>query len=381
MEEMIMSKTDEIVMKLLHYFITTEGYNPVILHGAKNEIWLEKLNSDFKIVRIVSDYIHNNEQFNYDLVKTKHIIKKLKKKTLSFDMQALSIFVNVGDNVTELNENEKFSNIMCTKVTSIKELKKEDFLRNIFPSIVFENDHLEEGAELFMKLTGEINVKSEIEAKKNEAIFAMKPAYITYTLIFINAILFILAKLDHNIINNYFLVNSNNLGNEFYRIFSSFFLHESALHFLCNMYALYIIGTQLESFIGKSKFLTVYIISGMTGSLLSMSFLSDTSASLGASGAIFGLLGSLLYFGYYYRVYLGSVIKSQIVPIILLNLMIGFTMTGIDNAAHIGGLIGGILVTLALGVKEKTTVFEKINGLVVFLIYIGFLIFLSFVGL
>jgi len=209
----------------------------------------------------------------------------------------------------------------------------------------------------------------------------MKPAYITYTLIFINAILFILAKLDHNIINNYFLVNSNNLGNEFYRIFSSFFLHESALHFLCNMYALYIIGTQLESFIGKSKFLTVYIISGMTGSLLSMSFLSDTSASLGASGAIFGLLGSLLYFGYYYRVYLGSVIKSQIVPIILLNLMIGFTMTGIDNAAHIGGLIGGILVTLALGVKEKTTVFEKINGLVVFLIYIGFLIFLSFVGL
>ena len=55
------TKSDEIVMKLLHYFITEKGYNPIVLHGAKDEIWLENLNSDYKIVRIVSNYIHNNE--------------------------------------------------------------------------------------------------------------------------------------------------------------------------------------------------------------------------------------------------------------------------------------------------------------------------------
>ena len=58
---MEMSKNDELVFKLLHYFITNKGYNPVILHGAKDEIWLENLNSDYKIVRLVSNYIHNNE--------------------------------------------------------------------------------------------------------------------------------------------------------------------------------------------------------------------------------------------------------------------------------------------------------------------------------
>ena len=56
----MVNKIDEITMKLMHYFITEKNYNPVILQGAKNEIWLENLNSDYKIIRIVSNYIHNN---------------------------------------------------------------------------------------------------------------------------------------------------------------------------------------------------------------------------------------------------------------------------------------------------------------------------------
>ena len=112
-----------------------------------------------------------------------------------------------------------------------------------------------------------------------------------------------------------------------------------------------------------------------------MAFLGDTTYSLGASGAIFGLLGSLLYFGYYYRVYLGNTLKSQIIPLILLNLGIGFIGTGIDNFAHIGGLIGGVLATIAVGVKYKSTTFEKVNGAIVLLIYIGFLGYMAFVGL
>ena len=65
----MVNKIDEITMKLMHYFITEKNYNPVILQGAKNEIWLENLNSDYKIIRIVSNYIHNNEQLNFDLYR------------------------------------------------------------------------------------------------------------------------------------------------------------------------------------------------------------------------------------------------------------------------------------------------------------------------
>ena len=99
--------------------------------------------------------------------------------------------------------------------------------------------------------------------------------------------------------------------------------------------------------------------------------------SIGASGAIFGLLGSLLYFGYHYRVYFGNVLIRRIVPVIILNLFIGFTIPGIDNFAHIGGLIGGFLISKAVGVNTRDKKSDKINGIILSTIYFGFLIFLG----
>ena len=107
-----------------------------------------------------------------------------------------------------------------------------------------------------------------------------------------------------------------------------------------------------------------------------MSIIFSDSISAGASGAIFGLLGSLLYFGYHYRVYLGGVLKSQIIPLILINLIFGFTMSGIDNAAHIGGLIGGFLISMAVGVPNKSEKSDIINGIIMSIIYFVFLLFM-----
>ena len=126
------------------------------------------------------------------------------------------------------------------------------------------------------------------------------------------------------------------------------------------------------------EFLVVYLFSAICGSLLSVVVTPD-ALSVGASGAIFGLLGALLYFGYHYRVYLGNAVRSQIIPIIIINLLFGFTMTGIDNAAHIGGLIGGVLASIALGVPEKSNKTEKLNGLIVLAIYFGFIIYMAFI--
>ena len=109
-----------------------------------------------------------------------------------------------------------------------------------------------------------------------------------------------------------------------------------------------------------------------------MSIVFSSNVSAGASGAIFGLLGSLLYFGYNYRVFLGNVLKSQIIPLIILNLGLGFMISGIDNAAHIGGLIGGALATMAVGLKHKTSEFERINGFIILIIYILFLGYMGF---
>lgn len=167
---------------------------------------------------------------------------------------------------------------------------------------------------------------------------------------------------------------------ELYRLITSAFIHIGIIHLLVNCYSLYVIGPQLESFLGKWKFLAIYLLSAIAGNLLSISFGSSLKISAGASGAIFGLLGSLVYFGYHYRVYLGTVLRSQIIPIILLNLLVGFMSPGIDNAAHIGGLIGGVFTTMALGIKNKTTKMDRINGWVVSIIFFAFLIYLGFFG-
>lgn len=382
MNNSIVTQNDELVMKLLHYFITERGYNPIILHGAQNEIWLENLDQDYKIIRIVSNYIHNNEQLNFDLFRTKQIMKRIKRKTFSFNINALSIFINLGDNVN-IEDNDLGNNIIGIKVNNFEDLSKYQPVLNVFPDINKESNYKEDGFNLFVKLTKEINEKNEQESKKAEDIFTQKTPVITYALIIINILVFlamyILGKGSEDSITllmfgaNYApLVKSG----EYYRLITSAFLHIGLLHLIFNNYALYVIGSQLESFLGKVKFLIVYLVSALCGNLMSMLF--STGISAGASGAIFGLLGSILYFGYNYRIYLGNVLKSQIIPLIILNLAIGLLTPGIDNAAHIGGLLGGIGITMALGIKYKSSKFEKNNGWIITLIYIGFLIYMGF---
>ena len=71
MPEIKINNNDLLIMNLVHYFITEKNYNPVVLHGINDEIWLENLDSDYKIIRIVSKYIHNNEQMDFDKFKLK----------------------------------------------------------------------------------------------------------------------------------------------------------------------------------------------------------------------------------------------------------------------------------------------------------------------
>lgn len=378
----VINNIDENVMKLLHYFITVRGYNPIVLHGAENEIWLENMDSDYKIVRIVSNYIHNDEQFKFDIYRTRQIVKKIKKQTFSFNVNTLSLFINLGDNVNISNFND-IKNIDVVDVKSIDDLRKNDFVMKSFPDIMEVTDYKEQGMDLFLKLTSDINKKNEADNNIASDIFRMKKPYITLGIILINFIMFMLMYIfgkgstdAYTLVKFGALYKPLVLKGEVFRLLTTAFLHIGVIHLLVNSYSLYIIGSQLESFLGKFKYLFVYIISAICGSLMSIVFSSNVSA--GASGAIFGLLGSLLYFGYNYRVFLGNVLKSQIIPLIILNLGLGFMISGIDNAAHIGGLIGGALATMAVGLKHKTSEFERINGFIILIIYILFLGYMGF---
>ena len=375
MEDIVFKSDDLVVMSLINYFITEKNYNPMIIHGLNDEIWLENLNEDYKIVRIVSHHIHNKEQLDFDKFKLSRIVKQVKKKTLSFKVKVLSIYTDLEDDKILSNDD-----IYINKEEDINNPK----LTNVFPNIVEKTKVDENGLEYFIKVTDNINQKNESKSKIAEKIFSFKKPIVTYSLIFICILVFILMHvLGNGSTDNYTLlvfganVDTLTKNGDYYRLFTSMFLHIGILHLLCNMYSLYIIGKEVENVFGKVKYLIIYLLSGIAGSILSLAFNHNTICA-GASGAIFGLLGALLYFGYYYRTYLGATLTRSIIPVIVLNLIIGFTSSGIDNAAHIGGLVGGILIAMAVGVPDKSNNNNKINGIVLSLIYFGFIIYLSF---
>lgn len=375
MEDIVFKSDDLVVMSLINYFITEKNYNPMIIHGLNDEIWLENLNEDYKIVRIVSHHIHNKEQLDFDKFKLSRIVKQVKKKTLSFKVKVLSIYTDLEDDKILSNDD-----IYINKEEDINNPK----LTNVFPNIVEKTKVDENGLEYFIKVTDNINQKNESKSKIAEKIFSFKKPIVTYSLIFICILVFILMYvLGNGSTDNYTLlvfganVDTLTKNGDYYRLFTSMFLHIGILHLLCNMYSLYIIGKEVENVFGKVKYLIIYLLSGIAGSILSLAFNHNTICA-GASGAIFGLLGALLYFGYYYRTYLGVTLTRSIIPVIVLNLIIGFTSSGIDNAAHIGGLVGGILIAMAVGVPDKSNNNNKINGIVLSLIYFGFIIYLSF---
>ena len=373
MENIKMTGKDVVVMNLVHYFITEKNYNPVVVRGVNDEIWLENMKSDYKLVRIVSHYIHNNEQLNYDYFRTKQISNKLKRKTFSFNMSVLNIYVDLGDNVNISNDDEHFMSVFINKMKDIN----NKYLLEIFPDIVEKTGHKEKGMELLFKITDDINKSNVKKNAKLDKLFSKKTPYITYIIMGICFIMFLITGMGND--TGGLIEYGANLdvlvkNGEYYRLLTSMFLHSGLLHLFFNMYALYIIGPQVESFFGKTKYLIIYLLSGISGSLLSVAFNVNT-VSVGASGAIFGLFGALLYFGYNYRGYLGNVIKSQILPVVIINLIFGFISTGVDVAGHIGGLIGGIIVSSVLGSSDEKGI--DINRIIICLIYFVFIIYLG----
>ena len=377
MNEIKINNNDILIMNLVHYFIKEKKYNPVILHGINDEIWLENLDNDYKIIRIVSHYIHNNEQLNFDRFKLKKILDNLKKKTFTIDMPIISIYTSLGEDV---NLPEKKDNIFSIQVSNNNEIKNPGLIE-VFPDIVEKTTHKEKGLDLIVKISDEINKESFEKTKKIEKIFSMKTPLITFLLIGICIIMFFLTYFlrENEIISYGGNIKELVKSGEYYRLLTCIFLHAGIIHIACNMYSLYVIGSQLESFFGKIRYLIIFLLSGICGSILSIAFNNNDAISIGASGAIFGLLGAIVYFGYHYRVYLGNALKNQIIPIIILNLSIGFLTPGIDNFAHIGGLIGGIFTTMSCGIPGKNDNQDRINGIVLLIIYICFISYLAFI--
>ena len=185
-----------------------------------------------------------------------------------------------------------------------------------------------------------------------------KKAFVNIGLIAVNVIYFLYLEMNGSTEDTQFMVSHGAMyaplvieRGEYYRLFTSTFMHFGINHIMNNMLILFILGDNLERALGHIKYLFFYLICGVGANVASMIInLSGyrNVVSAGASGAIFGVIGGLLYAVAVNRGQLEDLSTRQLVVVILCSLYFGFTSTGVDNAAHIAGLIIGIIMGVIL---------------------------------
>jgi membrane associated rhomboid family serine protease len=192
-------------------------------------------------------------------------------------------------------------------------------------------------------------------------------AICTKTLVAINVLIYLITAAQGgglnapggSLFNKFVLVGSNSrLGlfapndlahdHEWWRLMTSMFLHASVVHIAFNMFALYVIGTPVEQYLGRARYLGLYFVSGLAGGAGAV-VQAPFQPVVGASGAIFGILGAMLIIEWQATGRLAGNAATWIV----INLVISFAIPNISWGGHVGGLIGGILITLAYAAWDE----------------------------
>ncbi len=175
-----------------------------------------------------------------------------------------------------------------------------------------------------------------------------KPVWI-YPFIIVNIILFFILEMNGGSTNPKTLIqfgakyNIAIMEGEWWRFITSMFLHIGIMHLTLNMIALYFIGALVERMYGHCRFIFIYFSAGLTGGIASFAFNPQIAA--GASGAIFGLFGALLFFGLQYPKIFFKTMGWNVLFILMINIVFGLSVPQIDNGAHLGGLIGGFIAS------------------------------------
>jgi len=366
---------DYLFWRLAGHLISAHEYRVVQLSEEQNELWLEKLeNKKAQVIRLLRYNLDWSNWMQKDIERTAMNGESIRKQVGRGEMNVINLYFSdyppVDDYEFRIAEPFLYPNNGKTKVQSI----------------IIDKDHYEVGLEKLGKILHDsfsISMKesyeeSEIDAvkltalsvasnrvKNEQNLFNHGKPFFTYIFIAIQVVMFLVLELQGGSTNNSTLIkfgakfNPLILAGEWWRFITPVFLHIGVLHLLMNTLALYFLGTAVERIFGKARFLLIYLLAGFFGSLVS--FIFSPSISAGASGAIFGCFGALLYFGMIYPRLFFRTIGVNILVVLGINLVFGFSMPGIDNAGHIGGLIGGFLATgIVHFPKKKKLVFQLV---------------------
>ena len=204
---------------------------------------------------------------------------------------------------------------------------------------------------------------------ESKGLFEPEDKSVNIVIIVITTIVFFVMELwEKNQTSGYFIKNTTEfllehgalyrpklLEGEWYRMITYLFLHSGIEHLMNNMMVLYFLGNALEHYIGKVGYLFLYFFSGIIAAIGSILYNTGDPVCVGASGAIFGVIGAMLWIVLKHRGTLQGISKKRMMFFVFLSVYSGFTSQGIDNAAHITGLFAGFIFAVFITLLQKET--------------------------
>lgn len=376
------SKQKSLMYDLATYFVNEKKYKVLYINIKESEVWLSKeIEKTDNMIRIVNKRLDWKNRLKSDMAT---VFQRARSMEKSYSHKVINI-TNIY--ITDLEPVDDWE-------TLLKPLKLEDKLTYNMSVFYITNDN--ESTEIkrlnqsidanFIKheYDEEDRVKKQkkilvnnVTEQRNEMkqIFSYGKPFFTFLIIAINVILFILLEIRGgstdvpNLIELGAKYNPAMIDGEWWRAITSMFLHIGALHLFMNMLALYFLGVLIERIFGSTRFLFIYFLSGIGGSMTS--FALSSSVSAGASGALFGLFGALLFFGVNYKKLFFKTMGRNVIFILVLNLFIGILIPNIDMGAHVGGLLTGFLASAIVSLPRKKNYKITILSLIAYLVIIG----------
>ncbi len=378
---------------MAYYFVKDHAYRVLHINENAKEIWLEKYtHKTTRIIRLVHQGFDWKNHLKRDIGIVFQKVKSIKRLLRGKHVEIHNIYIHKHAPVDQWEHLKRpmqlqEKNPIRMKVYYLDEhhkVEEQQRLQQSLGSLPFERiDHKTE-----IEMERDIHRYRTMltssfyqRRKKVKNIFSFGKPFMLYILMVINVVMFFVLEANggsqsiDNLIRFGAKYNPAMIEDgEWWRIISSMFLHIGFLHLFMNMFAIYYIGAIVERTFGSWRFFLIYMLSGIGGGLASFAFTANVAA--GASGALYGLIGALLFFGINYKQIFFQTLGKGLIFIIAINLIFSFMVPQIDAGAHIGGLITGFIAAGIVHLPNRGKISTQMTSLLIyFIIIIGLVVF------
>ncbi|HLR74479.1 MAG TPA: rhomboid family intramembrane serine protease [Virgibacillus sp.] len=376
--------------RLVHTLLSNGDYELIHINPQIEEIWLEKYEKRTShVVRLIHRGFDWKNHLKADISSVFRKANAMRRFFRGKSIQLYNVYVSSHAPVDEWEELKKPLRLNEKRPLSMQifYLDRNHFdeeyrrFQQVIGVETADNFALpsEWEAEQFVETYKQSLVKMEQDEKEEvKRVFSFGKPRLTFVLIIVNVLLFMLLEGSGSSTNIEHLIefgakyNPAIIDGEWWRIISSMFLHIGMLHLMMNMLALYYLGTAVERIYGSWRFFIIYLLAGIGGGLASFAFTINVSA--GASGAIFGLFGALLFFGLIHKKLFFQTMGRNLLFLVGFNIVFGFVVPQIDNGAHLGGLLCGFLASAILHLPKRRSFKKQLGALLIYVLMIAGLI-------